>query len=105
MIIKMPTVKLTSDNFNSEISKGTVLVDFWAEYCGPCRFMAPVLEKISDEHPEYRIGKVDIAEERELASSFDISAIPTLVLFKDGKEAARNVGAIPEEAVLELLGR
>ncbi|MBD5116055.1 MAG: thioredoxin [Ruminococcaceae bacterium] len=99
----MATVKLTSQNFNSEISKGTVLVDFWAEYCGPCRFMAPILEKISDEHPEYKIGKVDTAEERELAFSFGISAIPTLVLFKDGKEIIRNEGAIPEEAVLKLL--
>ncbi|MCM1055816.1 MAG: thioredoxin [Bacteroides sp.] len=101
----MSTVKLTSKSFSSEISQGTVLVDFWAEYCGPCRFMAPILEKISDEHPEYKIGKVDTAEEGELAASFGVSAIPTLILFKDGREAARNVGAIPEEAVLELLKR
>lgn len=99
----MSTVKLTSQNFKSETSKGVVLVDFWAEYCGPCRFMAPILEKVSSEHPEYKIGKVDVAEERELALSFDISAIPTFVIFKDGRETARHEGAVPEEAVLEML--
>lgn len=99
----MSTVKLTSENFNSEISHGTTLVDFWAEYCGPCRMMSPILEKIASEHGEFKIGKVDTAEEGSLAIRFDVSAIPTLIVFKDGKEVSRNVGAIPEEAVLELV--
>ncbi len=99
----MSTVKLTSQNFVSETSEGTVLVDFWAETCGPCRMMGPILEKIASEHPEYKIGKVDVAEEGELASQFGISAIPTFIVFKNGKEAAKSVGAMPEAAVLELL--
>lgn len=99
----MSTVKLTSQNFVSETSEGTVLVDFWAETCGPCRMMGPILEKIASEHPEYKIGKVDVAAEGELASQFGISAIPTFIVFKNGKEAAKSVGAMPEAAVLELL--
>ncbi len=101
----MSTIKLTSQNFSAETSSGTVLVDFWAETCGPCRMMGPILEKVASEHPEYKIGKVDVAEEGELASRFGISAIPTFILFKNGKEAARSVGAIPEGAVLEFLGQ
>lgn len=99
----MSTVKLTSENFAAETAKGVTLVDFWAEYCGPCRMMAPILEKIASEHEEFKIGKVDTAEEGALAMRFDVSAIPTLIVFKDGRETGRNVGAIPEEAVLELI--
>lgn len=99
----MSTVKLTAENFTSEISQGVTLVDFWAEYCGPCRMMAPILEKIASEHGEFKIGKVDTAEEGALAVRFDVSAIPTLIVFKDGREAGRHIGAIPEEAVLELI--
>lgn len=101
----MSTIKLTSQNFSAETSSGTVLVDFWAETCGPCRMMGPILDKIASEHPEYKIGKVDVAAEGELASRFGISAIPTFILFKNGKEAARSVGAIPEGAVIEFLGQ
>ena len=99
----MSTIKLTSQNFKTEISQGVTLVDFWAEYCGPCRMMAPILEKISSEHSDFKIGKVDTAEEGALAVQFDVSAIPTLVVFKDGAEVGRNIGAIPEAAVLELV--
>ncbi len=100
---KMSTIKLTSRNFDSEISEGTVLVDFWAETCGPCRMMGPILEKIASEHPEHKIGKVDVAAENELASQFGISAIPTFIVFRNGKEAARSVGAMPESAVLDFI--
>ncbi len=99
----MSTIKLTSRNFDSEISEGTVLVDFWAEPCGPCRMMGPILEKIASEHPEHKIGKVDVAAENELASQFGISAIPTFIVFRNGKEAARSVGAMPESAVLDFI--
>ena len=99
----MSTIKLTSQNFASETSNGITLVDFWAEYCGPCRMMAPILEKIASEHGDFKIGKVDTAEETDLAVKFGVSAIPTLIVFKNGAETARNVGAIPEEAVLELV--
>jgi len=99
----MSTVKLTAENFAAETARGIILVDFWAEYCGPCRMMAPILEKIASEHSEFKIGKVDTAAEGALAARFDVSAIPTLIVYKDGREAGRNVGAIPEESVLELI--
>ena len=65
--------------------------------------MGPILEKIASEHPEHKIGKVDVAAENELASQFGISAIPTFIVFRNGKEAARSVGAMPESAVLDFI--
>lgn len=96
---------ITSENFRSEVLdfKGTVLLDFWAGWCGPCRAMAPVVEKLAEEHPEVRFGKVNVDEESELASQFGIFSIPTFLVVKDGKVQAQTAGARPKEALEALL--
>ena len=96
---------ITSENFRSEVLdfKGTVLLDFWAGWCGPCRAMAPVVEKLAEEHPEVRFGKVNVDEEGELASQFGIFSITTFLVVKDGKVQAQTAGARPKEALEALL--
>ncbi len=96
---------ITSENFRSEVLefKGTVLLDFWAGWCGPCRAMAPVVDKLAEEHPEVRFGKVNVDEEGELASQFGIFSIPTFLVVKDGKVQAQTAGARPKEALEALL--
>lgn len=96
---------ITSENFRSEVLdfKGTVLLDFWAGWCGPCRAMAPVVEKLAEEHPEVRFGKVNVDEEGELASQFGIFSIPTFLVVRDGKVQAQTAGARPKEALEALL--
>lgn len=96
---------ITSENFRSEVLefKGTVLLDFWAGWCGPCRAMAPVVDKLAEEHPEVRFGKVNVDEESELASQFGIFSIPTFLVVKDGKVQAQTAGARPKEALEALL--
>ena len=96
---------ITSENFRSEVLefKGTVLLDFWAGWCGPCRAMAPVVDKLAEEHPEVRFGKVNVDEESELASQFGIFSIPTFFVVKDGKVQAQTAGARPKEALEALL--
>ena len=96
---------ITSENFRSEVLdfKGTVLLDFWAGWCGPCRAMAPVVDKLAEEHPEVRFGKVNVDEESELASQFGIFSIPTFLVVKDGKVQAQTAGARPKEAWEALL--
>ena len=96
---------ITSENFRSEVLdfKGTVLLDFWAGWCGPCRAMAPVVDKLAEEHPEVRFGKVNVDEEGELTSQFGIFSIPTFLVVKDGKVQAQTAGARPKEALEALL--
>ncbi len=90
----------TKDNFSSETDSGVSLVDFWAEWCGPCRMMAPIIDELSKEFEgKAKIGKVNVDEEMELAEQFGVSSIPTLVIMKDGKEVKRFVG-VTQKAVL-----
>jgi thioredoxin len=99
-------VTLTNANFESEVKKaGTpILVDFWAEWCGPCRMVAPVLEQIADELVgKVRIGKVNVDEENGLAGRYGIQSIPTLLLFKDGRVVDQFIGATSRDVLVKML--
>ncbi|MCR5370726.1 MAG: thioredoxin [Clostridium sp.] len=90
----MSVFTIDPKNFEEKVtnSKSPVLVDFWAAWCGPCTMLSPIVEQLSEEHPEISFGKVNVDEAPELAQRFQVSAIPTLVLFKDGKAVDISVG-------------
>lgn len=101
----MAAIHLSKDNFENEVlqKKGTVLVDFWAEWCAPCRRLSPIVDKVAEEAEGITVGKVNVDEERQLAEKYSIMSIPTLVVFKDGKEVTRSSGVISEKAIMDLL--
>ena len=94
-----------AENFDSLVleSKGTVLVDFWADWCGPCRMLSPVIDEIAEERDDLIVGKVNVDDEQELAEKFGVFSIPTLVVLKDGKVINQVSGARPKAQVLALL--
>jgi len=96
---------LTEANFDAEVKKGTVLVDFWAPWCGPCRMLGPVVEQLADEMKgSMKVGKVNVDEQPELSEKFEVASIPTILLFKDGKIIANRVGAANKDALKEWIG-
>lgn len=101
----MSVLTVTKENFESEILKSekTVLLDFWASWCGPCRMVSPIVDEIALEHPEYKVGKVNVDEQPELAASFSVMSIPSLFVLKDGKVVNSSVGAKPKTQILEML--
>ena len=95
---------MTDGSFEKDIEKGVVLVDFHANWCGPCRMLAPVLEEVAKEiHGRASIGKVDIDTEQQIATNFQITSVPTMILFKDGKEVNRLVGLREANAIKEFI--
>ncbi len=100
----MSVLKVNKSNFEEVMaSEKTVLLDFYADWCGPCRMVSPLVDQIADEHPEYLIGKINVDEEGELAQKFDVMSIPTLVVIKNGEIVSQNTGARPKEQILDLL--
>ena len=101
----MAALKITKDNFQAEVleAKETVLVDFWASWCGPCKMIGPIIDQIADERSDIKVCKVNVDDEQELAVQFKVMSIPTLLVFKDGKVVNQSLGAKPKAAILAML--
>ena len=101
----MSMMKLDAANFEEKVtqSESPVLVDFWASWCGPCTMLSPIVEQLAEEHPEMAFGKVNVDEVPELAQRFQVEAIPTLVLFKDGKAVDVSVGVRSKDDLEEFI--
>lgn len=102
----MSAIHLTSDNFEKEVlqSDVPVLVDFWATWCGPCRMVAPAIEKLSEELKDTaKVAKLDVDECREIAQQYGVTSIPTFIVFKNGDVANKGMGAMPHAKLKELL--
>ena len=101
----MKPIEITRDNFTEEVANSPVpvLIDLWAPWCGPCRMMSPVIDEIAESAEGFKVGKVNVDEQIEIAASLRVRSIPTLVVFKNGEVAAKSIGVQSKEEVLKLL--
>lgn len=101
----MSVIKINKNNFEKEIMKSEkkVLLDFYADWCGPCRMVSPLVDEIANENSQYLVGKINVDQEPELAQTFGVSSIPTLVVMEDGKIVSQSVGAMPKMQILAML--
>ena len=100
----MSVIKINKNNFEEVMKSGKkVLLDFYADWCGPCRMVSPLVDEIADENSQYLVGKINVDQEPELAQTFGVSSIPTLVVMKDGKVVSQSVGAMPKPQILAML--
>ena len=101
----MSVIVITNQNFETEVtaSDKTVLIDFWASWCGPCRMLSPVVDEIAEERSDIKVGKINVDEEPELAGRFGVMSIPTLIVLVGGEVKNKSVGVIPKDKILELL--
>ena len=103
-IYTMSSIKINQENLKSLIENNeSVLLDFYADWCGPCRMVGPIVEEIAVENPDIAVGKINVDEEGELAAEYGVFSIPTLVVIKDGEVVSRSVGAKPKEQILALI--
>lgn len=101
----MSVIKITKDNFENEVlnCEKTVLLDFYADWCGPCRMVSPIVDAISEEHPEYKVGKINVDEENQLATTFGVMSIPSLFVIRKGEVVNQAVGARTKAQILDML--
>ena len=101
----MSAMHINNHNFHEEVmnSEKPVLVDFWASWCGPCRMVGPILDEIAAEYPEYKIVKINVDEEPELASRYQVVSIPTLMVVKNGQVVSQSAGARPKNQILAMM--
>lgn len=98
-------ITITKENFDNEVRnyKGIVLLDFWADWCGPCMMLSPIISEIAEEHPEIKVGKVNVDEQPELSMAFKVENIPLVVLVKDGVIHKKSIGYVPKNQILDML--
>ena len=99
----MSVIKVTKDNFEEIVGGKVVLLDFYADWCGPCRMVSPIVDEIANERADVTVGKINVDDEPELAEAFGVVSIPTLVVMKDGKVTNQSAGARPKAQILALL--
>lgn len=103
----MAVVEITKDNFEHTVLKADkpVLVDFWAEWCGPCQMMGPIVDEVAEERNDIIIGKLNVDTQPEIALRYNVMSIPTLILFENGEEEQKSIGLISKEELLELINK
>lgn len=101
----MSIITITKENFNQEVlqSEKPILVDFWASWCGPCRMLSPVVDRVADNQSEVKVGKINVDEQPDLAQQFRVMTIPTLILFKNGQPVKQSVGVQTEAAIMNMI--